>query len=74
MDLGHFETAGGIKPTKIAERGWCVGDGAARRWAGRVATTDIGGSATGVVIATPGNLFPVWRPEAEQLSGTCRGP
>jgi hypothetical protein len=58
-DLEHFATAGGIldfrtsakvegiEPTKIAERRWCVGDGAARRGARRVGTTDIGGSAAG---------------------------
>jgi hypothetical protein len=33
--LVTLRPAGGIKPTKIAERGWCVGDGAARRWAGQ---------------------------------------
>jgi hypothetical protein len=35
MDLGHFETAGGIEPTKIAGRGWGAADDAVRRGATR---------------------------------------
>jgi hypothetical protein len=53
MDLGHFETARGIEPTKIAARaGAPHADDVARRGPGGLGTTDIGGSATAMIIAT----------------------
>jgi hypothetical protein len=59
MDLGHFETAGGIEPTKIDERGWGAPTAPCGVGPGGVATTDIGGSATAMITATPVNLAPV---------------
>jgi hypothetical protein len=68
MDLGHFETAGGIELTKIAERGdapTTTSRGAGQAGSGRRAAP-----RQAIIIATPVNLVPV-AATTQQLSGTC---
>jgi hypothetical protein len=50
-DLGHFATAGGIELTKVQLRRAAWGQAG-------VETTDIGGSATAMINASPVNLVP----------------
>jgi hypothetical protein len=91
MDLGHFATAGGSELTKIAERGWGADDDAARPgrrgawrrgvWGG-VETTDISGSATAMINASPWptrwtdgpwSVCDRWRQRTDQDCGTRVG-
>ena len=67
MDLGHFETVGGIEPTKIAELVHPTPTTSRGAALGGLGTTDIGGSATAMIIATglKASVHPV------EIPGNC---